>query len=77
MVRADVFLWAFLRFCRFSMREIFRQKAFELIQVYSTKNIAQALFFFTLCSWQESNLHFSLRRGVSYPLNDKSVLGAF
>jgi hypothetical protein len=23
--------------------------------------------------WQESNLHFSLRRGVSYPLNDKSM----
>ena len=27
-------------------------------------------------SWQESNLHFSLRRGVSYPLNDKTVLQA-
>lgn len=28
---------------------------------------------FHLCSWQESNLHFFLRREVSYPLNDKSV----
>lgn len=28
---------------------------------------------FKWCSWQESNLHFSLRRGVSYPLNDKSI----
>ena len=27
---------------------------------------------FVLWSWQESNLHFSLRRGVSYPLNDKT-----
>ena len=25
------------------------------------------------CPWQESNLHFSLRRAVSYPLNDKGV----
>ena len=26
-----------------------------------------------LCPWQESNLHFILRRDVSYPLNDKSM----
>ena len=25
------------------------------------------------CPWQESNLHFSLRMAVSYPLNDKGV----
>jgi site-specific DNA recombinase len=28
--------------------------------------------FSELCSWQESNLHHTLRRGTSYPLNDKS-----
>src|SRR3989344_7186451 len=26
------------------------------------------------CPWQESNLPFSLRKAVSYPLNDKGVI---
>ena len=29
---------------------------------------------YELCPRQESNLHFSLRRAVSYPLNDKGVI---
>ena len=29
----------------------------------------------TLCSRQESNLHYILRKDVSYPLNDESVIG--
>lgn len=37
------------------------------------KNQPQGWFLPSLCSRQESNLHYILRKDASYPLNDESV----
>ena len=46
---------------------------YELVAERSEANPSN-LQFPTWCPRQESNLHFSLRRAVSCPLNDKGVI---
>jgi hypothetical protein len=44
-----------------------------LLETTQIQKAPMWVLFVFVWSRQESNLHFSLRRGVSYPLNDETV----